>query len=387
MSPAPASEPVGPPLSVRTVAIVGAVWTSECLIYALQQILYHFAAGEPAPLRDIFYLGAKGAITWSTITVTLIAFRLVQRLRERGLPFIFGVHFGLALAANGFDVGTRILFGRLTGILPVTGSFAQNYFRQSTFNIFAYFLTVAVLHALDLNRLSKARAIHAARLQGQLSQARLEVLKMQLQPHFLFNTLHAMAALVHDDPHSVERMIIRLGDLLRAAVEQAGRPVIALADEIDLLRAYLDIEQVRFRDRLTVTLDVPPALERASVPNLILQPLVENAIKHGAAKQLGPASIRVAVSRSKDDLVLEVSNTGAPAGNPPVPVEGVGMRNTRARLAELYPGRHAFSILVRSEGGAVATIRIPFAEAEEDEPAAAWSEDSDQYPLPQRRGG
>ncbi len=370
-------EPLGPRLTLRIVAIVAAVWTAECLIYALQQVLYHFAAGEAPPLREIFYLGFKGAVIWVTITLALIALRLAPRLRERSLLVIFGIHFALALIANGFDVGMDILFGRLTGILPVTGSFAVSYFRQSTFNIFAYFLTIAVLHALDLNRLSKERAIHAARLQGQLSQARLEVLKMQLQPHFLFNTLHSIAALVHDDPHSAERMILRLGDLLRAAVDQAGRPVIPLADEIDLLRAYLDIEQVRFRDRLTVTLDVTAEVEQASVPNLILQPLVENAIKHGAAKQLGPTSIRVAMSRSKDDLVLEVSNTGDPAGGPPELVEGVGMRNTRARLTELYPGRHAFSVDVRPQGGAVATIRIPYSEAEEDDPSTAWTEDSD----------
>jgi len=367
MSPATVPEPRGPDLTIGTVAIVIAVWIAECLIYALQQILYHFSAGEAPPFRQIFYSGAKGAVIWVAITLVLIALRLAPRLRERSLLSIFGVHFALALLANGFDVGMDALFGRLTGILPMTGSFATNYFRQSTFNIFAYFLTAAVLHALDYNRLSKQRAIHAVRLEGQLSQARLEVLKMQLQPHFLFNTLHAMAALVHDDPHSAERMILRLGDLLRAAVDQADRPVIPLADEIDLLQAYLDIEQVRFRDRLTVTLDVPAGVEGAPVPNLILQPLVENAIKHGAAKQLGPASIRVAASRSEDDLVLEVSNTGRPNGGSPELVEGVGMRNTRARLAELYPRRHGFSVVVRPEGGAVATIRIPYCDAEDDD--------------------
>ena len=379
MSSSIAPQLLGSRLTLRTVAIVVAVWTAECLIYALQQILYHFAAGEPAPFRDIFYLGAKGAVIWSTITLILVALRVAPRLRERSLSVIFGVHFALALAANGLDVGLDILLNRMTGILPLTGTFAANYFRQSTFNIFAYFLTAAVLHALDYNRLSKERAIHTARLQGQLSQARLEVLKMQLQPHFLFNTLHAMAALVHDDPHSAERMILRLGDLLRAAVDQVGRPVIPLADEIELLRAYLDIEQVRFRERLTVTLDVPAAVERAPVPNLILQPLVENAIKHGAAKQLGPAAIRVAVSRTNGDLVLEVSNTGDRAGRALALAEGVGMRNTKARLAELYPGRHAFTVVLRPEGGAVATIRIPYSDADEDDSTTAWTEDSDQY--------
>jgi len=184
-----------------------------------------------------------------------------------------------------------------------------------------------------------------------------------------------MAALVQDDPRAAERMILRLGDLLRAAMDLTGRPVISLADEVNLLQAYLDIQQIRFRDRLSVSIEVPRDLERAAVPNLILQPLVENAIKHGADRQIGPTMIRVAAARSKDGLALEVSNSGSPNGRLPDLVEGMGMRNTRARLAELYPGRHDFTVVIRSEGGAVATIRIPLADADEDDAAAVWSED------------
>ena len=350
-------------LSWRTAAIVAGIWIAECLVYALQQILYHAAAGETAPLGNIAYLGFKSAATWFCITLALIALRVVPRLRDRPWSRILAVHLVLALVASGVDVGVDLLAGRLTGILPLTGSLAASYFRQSTFNIFTYLLTAAVLHALDANRLSRDRAVHAAALQGQLSQARLEVLKMQLQPHFLFNTLHAMAALVHDEPQAAERMILRLGDLLRAAVDLAGRTVIPLSEEIDLLQAYLDIEQIRFRDRLTVSLEIPANLGTAPVPNLILQPLVENAIKHGAAKQLGRTEIRVAVRRSANDLVLEVSNTGLPAAGSSTPVDGVGIGNTRARLAELYPNRHEFTVVVRPEGGAVATIRIPLSRA------------------------
>lgn len=369
---------------LRTGAIVAAIWTAEALTYALQQLLYNAAAGQKAPLRDIYYSAFKSAGTWCVITLVLIGFQVIPRLRERRLPVILGVHLALALFFSGIDVGTDILFGRITGILPVTGSFAASFFRQSTFNIFTYALIVAVLHALDASRISRARAVHAVALQGQLSEARLEVLKMQLQPHFLFNTLHAMAALVHDDPHAAERMILRLGDLLRAAVDQAGRPVIPVADEIELLQAYLDIQQIRFRDRLSVTLDVAPGAERASVPNMILQPLVENAVKHGAAKRLAATSIRVAVHRRDDKLVLEVSNTGDPAPTPGELVEGVGMRNTKARLAELYPGRQAFTVVLRPEGGAVATIRIPFSLEDEDDPTRPVREERGEHVIADR---
>jgi hypothetical protein len=353
---------------LRTGAIVVAIWSAEAVTWALQQLLYHAAAGQQAPVRDIFYTAFKSAGTWCVITLALIGFRVIPRLRERPLPFVLGVHFVFAVFCGGIDVLGDVVLGRITGMLPVTGSIAASYFRQSTFNFFIYALIVAVLHALDASRVSRARAVHAAVLQGQLSEARLEVLKMQLQPHFLFNTLHAMASLVHDDPDAAERMILRLGDLLRAAVDQAGRPVIPVADEIELLQAYLDIQQIRFRDRLVITLDVAPAAERATVPNMILQPLVENAIKHGAAKQLGATTVRIAVQRSGNDLVLEVSNTGGPRSAAAGLVEGVGMTNTKARLAELYPGRHAFTVVLRPEGGARATIRIPFSLEEEDDP-------------------
>lgn len=365
----------------RTVAIVVAAWSLEALLYSQQQVLYNSAIGNEVP-PFTYYVSLKSAVLCSIFTLGFIAARLVPRLRDRPLPVILAVHFCLGLLMNGVDVSLDILISRVTGILPLTGSFAANYFRQFISNIFIYFLAVSVLHAVDSNRISKMRSMYAARLQGQLTEARLEVLKMQLQPHFLFNTLHAMAALVHDDPHSAERMILRLGDLLRAAVDMSGRPVIALANEIDLLKAYLDIQEIRFRDRLAVTLDVPAELGRAPVPNLILQPLVENAIKHGAAKQLGPAAIRISVRRVKDDLVLEVANTGDRPIRSPEIVEGVGMRNTRARLAELYPGRHVFTVVVLPEGGAVARIRIPYSEPEEEEPTPAWIDDSVPEVLP-----
>ncbi len=354
---------------VRTGAIVVAIWSADALTYILQQLLYYAAVSTEAPLRDIYYSAFKTAGTWCIITLVLIGLRVVPGLRDRPLQAILAVHLALAVVCNGIEVGSDLLFGRVTGILPLAGSFAASFFRQSTFNLITYALTVAVLHAIDASRVSRARAIHAAALQGQLSEARLEVLKMQLQPHFLFNTLHAMAAMVHDDPHAAERMILRLGDLLRAAVDQAGRPVIPVAEEIELLRAYLDIQQIRFRDRLLVTVDVAEDAGHGSVPNMILQPLVENAVKHGAAKRVGPTTIRVAVRRFADELMLEVSNTGDPTVAPAVVSEGVGMRNTRARLTELYPGRHDYRVMLLPEGGAVATIRIPFSPANGDDPA------------------
>jgi two-component system, LytTR family, sensor kinase len=361
-----APEPPEIRLSLRTVAIVLGLWCVDALLYLQQQVLYRLATGDEAPLQNAYYLGFKTPAIWAAFTLILIAVRLIPRLRDRRLPVIIGVHFAVAMVLHVVDVIIDIVAGQISGVVPIGVSFAANVSRQSTGNIFLYMVTAAGLHILDFNRISKMRAVDAARLQGQLSEARLEMLKMQLQPHFLFNTLHAMAALVQDDPRAAERMILRLGDLLRAAMDMTGRSVIPLADEINLLRAYLDIQQIRFRDRLNVRIDVPRELERAAVPNLILQPLVENAIKHGAAKQIGPTSIHVAVRRSNGELALQVVNSGGPNGRVPALVEGMGMRNTRARLAELYPGKYGFGVEIRPEGGAVATIRIPHTDSDED---------------------
>ncbi|MCA1560127.1 MAG: histidine kinase [Acidobacteria bacterium] len=174
-------------------------------------------------------------------------------------------------------------------------------------------------------------------------EARLRTLEAELHPHFLFNTLHAISTLVHTKPDAADRMISRLSDLLRITFDRSGAPRVSLQEELEFLQKYLEIEQTRFQDRLTVKFDIEPDTLDAEVPRLILQPLVENAIKHGVSPRSAPGLVRISARRSEGTLHLEVSDDGvglSPGGRARLHT-GVGLSNTRARLECLYRRRHA----------------------------------------------
>ncbi|ARA94148.1 sensor histidine kinase [Rhodothermaceae bacterium RA] len=201
-----------------------------------------------------------------------------------------------------------------------------------------------------------------ARLQAQLTEARLQALRMQLNPHFLFNTLHAIASLVERDPRGVRRMIARLSDLLRYTLEQTGAQEIPLHQELDLLRRYLDIQRVRFQGRLDVTEDIAPETADALVPNLILQPLVENAIKHGVSRIDRVGHIHLRAWREGDALHLSVSDNGPGIAGDGVPdlEQGVGLRNTRERLAGLYGEAYRLTFDTTGPEGLTVHVALPF---------------------------
>lgn len=203
---------------------------------------------------------------------------------------------------------------------------------------------------------------HAAQLQAQLAEARLTALRMQINPHFLFNTLHAISSLVERDPRGVRRMVARLSELLRHTLDGTGEQEVPLEQELEFLRRYLEIMQVRFQGQLETDMVVDPAVMSALVPNLILQPLVENAIKHGAGNTLGTGRIEVRARREGDRLVLAVQDNGPgiPESGLDPAREGVGLRNTRQRLEQLYGGEQSLSLRPARSGGLQAEIWLPF---------------------------
>jgi signal transduction histidine kinase len=179
-------------------------------------------------------------------------------------------------------------------------------------------------------------------LKSRLDRSELQALKLQLQPHFLFNTLNAITALLHRDPVRAERMVSGLSELLRVSLGSAGEQEVTLARELEVLRHYVDIQQVRFQDRLTVVIDAPPEVDRALVPNLILQPLVENAIKHGLSSRAAAGRVEVRARHEGDQLMLSVRDNGVGEGAGVLRREGVGLGNARARLTSLYGDAHHF---------------------------------------------
>src|SRR5262249_40591374 len=188
--------------------------------------------------------------------------------------------------------------------------------------------------------------LKASQLEARLAQAQLQALKMQLHPHFLFNTLHAISALMRKDVEEADRMITRLSDLLRLTLENVGAQEATLRQELEILGRYLEIEQRRFGDRLQVKMEIEPETLDARAPNLILQPLVENAIRHGIAPRSAPGLIEIRASRAGDKLELQVRDNGVglPTDHREPIKEGVGLANTRARLEQLYGAAYRFEV-------------------------------------------
>jgi two-component system, LytTR family, sensor kinase len=225
------------------------------------------------------------------------------------------------------------------------------------FNALIYWVIVSVAHALNYYRRYRERELRASELERNLTAAKLKTLQMQLNPHFLFNTLHAISSLMHKDVNDADRMITKLSDLLRRALDSSETQEVPLRQEIDFLRRYLEIEQTRFGDRLEVRFDIPDNTSDLLVPNLILQPLVENAIKHGIEPHARRGIVQIGARREGDQLFLEVSDNGG--GLSVNHDERIGLANTRSRLGQLYGDDQAFKIETAASGGVAATIRIP----------------------------
>lgn len=200
---------------------------------------------------------------------------------------------------------------------------------------------------------------HSAQLKSRLARTELQALKLQLQPHFLFNTLNTITSLVHRDPGRAERMVSGLSELLRVSLGSAGEQEVTVSRELEVLQHYVDIQQVRFEDRLTVTIAAEPEAQGAAIPNLMLQPLVENAIKHGLASRVSGGNIRVDARRHGQWLQLVVEDNGVGEADPEGRREGVGLSNTRARLRQLYGDDHQFVAGGTREGFRVA-IALPY---------------------------
>jgi len=196
-------------------------------------------------------------------------------------------------------------------------------------------------------------------LHAQVTDARLNALRAQLNPHFLFNTLNAVSTLVEEDPPGARRMLARLSDLLRHTLGEENEQEIPLARELEMLRRYLDIMEVRFQGKLDVSIDSDKSLDDALVPNLVLQPLVENAFRHGIAQLQSVGRVAVRAAREDGDLVLTVRDNGrGPAKDLR---EGVGLSNTRARLTQLYGSdRQRLALTAAQDGGAIAEVRVPY---------------------------
>jgi len=298
------------------------------------------------------------------------------RLERANWPWMLLLHLGLTLV---YDVAQTLIAMPLFMLVwpnePMTVSFFQVTLQRIVGRIpsclIIYWLILGTGYAFEYYRRYREEqrqaaqlVLRASQLEARLVQAQLQTLRMQLQPHFLFNTLHAVSALMEDDIKAARRMIARLSELLRLTLEQSGQQEVTLQQELEVLERYLEIEQIRFQDRLQVEMKIDPETLRAHVPHLILQPLVENAIRHGIAPLSSAGRIEIKATRQDGMLELFVRDDGPglPDGEAAFK-EGIGLANTRARLEQLYGLKHRLEIGNAPGGGLLVTISLPFQSA------------------------
>ena len=342
-------------LAARGLAIL-ALWTLYAFFAASQNFMSRSYSGGDMQFMPSLKFSGLDAYLWAALTP--VAFLLAGRLVISRANWWWA---GPVLLIAGIAIGVLhlIVFVRL---LPLAGYRTTFRARQTVLvtklhsDVLTCWMLFAVRHGIEYYRRYRVRELAASRLQAKLAVAQLEVLKMQLQPHFLFNTLHAITALMYRDVEGADRMVTRLSDFLRLTLDSAGVQEVTLKREMEYLDKYLEIEQVRFGERLEVRRTVEPGTLDLLVPNLVLQPLVENAVRHGIAPRASGGRIDVIARESAGKLAIEVCDDGPGAAEIR---EGVGISNTRARLEQLYGPAARLDLANAPGGGFRARLDIP----------------------------
>jgi two-component system, LytTR family, sensor kinase len=334
-------------------------WSFIALVFAIQYWL--LAVPEPFPRLVAGQLASwwPCALLTPPMAAATIRIRVLRPSRVRALL----LH---AAGAAGFVVVGGALMGALESLLPwapaaggVLAEAGHAVIRYLGPDLLLYCLVVAATTAAAHAHESRRRGIAAATYARQLAEARLHVLSAQLQPHFLFNTLHAVSALIWEDQARADRLLARLSELLRLTLRSGTRVETTLEEELALLGRYAEIQETRYGDRLQIRIEAEPAARQAMVPRLILQPLVENAIRHGITRRTAPGHVDVVAWAGAGSLHLTVRDDGVglPSGRPLR--EGVGLGVTRARLRQLYGPAHRIELSAANGGGAVCALTIP----------------------------
>jgi two-component system, LytTR family, sensor kinase len=328
-------------------------WTGLALFLGISSSLAYMAVGNPPRWSLTIRMALAEIYVWALIAPGVMAlarrFPFTRATIGRSLAVHIPASLVISLAKLTVDqVLRRWLFG-FDGYVLIT-SLAPNFL--------FYWGIVAAAHGFAYYRSSRERELRASLLEARLATARLQLLQMQLHPHFLFNTLNAISELVHEDPETADRMITGLSELLREALIAGDRQQVPLRRELELVRRYLDIQQARFGDRLQVEIEVEETIMDALVPHFVLQPLVENAIRHGIGARSDAGRVLIRARADHDSLRIDVEDDGAGLKEAGAS-EGIGLGNTRKRLEALYgPGA---SVRVRDDprGGAIVTVTIP----------------------------
>ena len=372
----PTNEKPGGRLWFRALVLVG-LWTLPGILVGSQLFFHDRVQGlnvypDLWPRYVIWQL--VGWYFWIPVTpfILLLGRRVPVGLGRKWTGIL--VHVVVASLLSLFFAAWNTLFARPIAPRETVYELDPGYFFNSFVlqrfhtSLLTYVVILGVGYGIEFYRQHRKRELQASQLQAQLAQAQLQALKMQLHPHFLFNTLNSISMLVRKGGQKeAVKMLAGLSDLLRLALENAGTQVVTLKQELSFLERYLELQRIRFRDRLTVKLAVSPDTLSAEVPNLILQPIVENAIRHGVDNHIGAGLVEIRAQRGEGCLRMEVRDDGPgfSATTRTGGEEGVGLSNTRQRLERLYGKDHSFEIGDAPGGGTLAVLEIPYRRSEE----------------------
>jgi signal transduction histidine kinase len=353
----------------RRLALIWGIWTFIGIVFTFQGYFSSFRSERPIPLTQSLYVQMVWSYLWALATPLVLwcAARLpIERnnwIRSSLLHLPISVVLSCVLTAIG-RVLIWLNFGYREG-KPLAFESVTNFVVANFSEGMGIYLLIALTsYALRYYRQYREGQLKTLQLESQLSLAQLQALKMQLHPHFLFNTLHSISALLNKDADAARKMITRLGDFLRLTLENSGSQEVTLEQEMAFLVCYLEIERIRFQNRLVTRMDIAPETLDAKLPNLILQPIVENAIRHGIAPRSTPGFIEIEAKHQNGSLRIQVRDNGPGLSTHRTSEnlfrKGLGLANTKTRLERLYGAVHLLDLTNNPDGGLIVTLEIPF---------------------------
>jgi len=348
--------------------VILAAYTILGLLFASQVRVDYMYAGQELTWRQAAGTALANWYLWAFLTPAIAWLARRFPLTRARWPVSLAVHIPVGFVCAALKVTADAKTAAM-----ITGVHRPNSVMPAYLALLTYCVIVGAVHSLDHYRKYRERELQAAQLETALARAQVQSLRMQIHPHFLFNTLNAIASLMREDVEAADVMIARLGDLLRVTLATADVPDVPLRQELEFVRMYLDIQQARMGDRLTTTMAADPSTLDAAVPTLLLQPIVENAIRHGAGARPGPATIAIRASRADGTLTIDVEDDGPGPGDPVQ--NGHGLRNTRMRLQAAFGPAATLTLARTPAGGALARVTMPVtAPTGEIADAHAWGD-------------
>jgi two-component system LytT family sensor kinase len=345
------------------------LWTLLAFLSAAGAHVYMASSGTPISWAQLLAWNFLISLVWTVLTPVVYELTRYYTFDRNRWKLSLPIHLvsSVVLAFVG-AVAMVAINPLVTWTKEPTIPFFAHVLSRTFMDIQRYWYVLFITQAIAFYGKYQERQLLSSQLEAQLANAQLEVLKIQLEPHFLFNTLNSIASLARHDGPAAEHMTLQLADLLRMSLDGIGVHEVPLHRELMFLQKYVDIQQIRFHDRLSVETDVDPRTLDTLVPNLILQPLVENAIRHGISPRRTPGLVRITIWRDRDDVWMEIRDNGVgfTRGRGVMPPEGVGLRNTRGRLRQLYNEDHAMVLEDAQGGGCSVRIRVPYRTTNEE---------------------